>query len=183
MTTPAEFRSQIAKLTAQIAGRALDDRLDAWLNAEHGAGSETYRALKAACETGVAEGWLANREGGGIRYGRIFKPSDDLHGFSVDVVDMAAPRWAAPSRQQPPRGADGGTQPAGGEPDSIAGPHHAHPHGEIDLIMPIDGDAHFDGRPAGWCVYPAGSAHRPTVSQGRALVLYLLPQGAIEFTR
>jgi hypothetical protein len=30
---------------------------------------------------------------------------------------------------------------------------------------------------------PAGSSHRPTVSQGRALVLYLLPQGAIEFTR
>jgi len=39
------------------------------------------------------------------------------------------------------------------------------------------------GRPAGWCVYPAGSAHRPTVSGGRALVLYLLPAGQIEFTR
>jgi hypothetical protein len=30
---------------------------------------------------------------------------------------------------------------------------------------------------------PPGSAHRPTVSQGRALVLYLLPQGRIDFTR
>jgi Domain of unknown function (DUF4863) len=155
MTTPAEFRHQVAQLTAQLAGRALDDRLDAWLNAEHGATSATFRALKAACEAGVAEGWLANREGGGIRYGRIFKPADDLHGFSVDVVDMK----------------------------DIAGPHHTHPHGEIDLVMPIEGDARFDGRPAGWCVYAAGSAHRPTVSDGRALVLYLLPQGAIEFTR
>jgi Domain of unknown function (DUF4863) len=153
--TPDQFRAQIAQLTAQIAGRPVDTALDAWLNTEHGPGSTTYRELKAACEAGVAEGWLCNREGGGIRYGRIFKPADDLHGFSVDVVDMA----------------------------DIAGPHHAHPNGEIDLIMPLDGDARFDDRPAGWLVCPPGSAHRPTVSHGRALVLYLLPQGAIEFTR
>ena len=30
---------------------------------------------------------------------------------------------------------------------------------------------------------PPGSAHRPTVSNGRALVLYLLPEGRIDFTR
>ncbi len=155
MTTPADFRQQIAQLTAQIAGRPLDAGLDAWLNREHGAGSATYSVLKASCEAGVAEGWLADREGGGIRYGRIFKPAEDLHGFSVDVVDMK----------------------------DVAGPHHAHPNGEIDLIMPIGGDAKFDGRSAGWCVYGAGSAHRPTVTQGRALVLYLLPQGKIEFTK
>ena len=156
MTTPADFRQQIAGLTAQLAGRALDAGLEAWLNREHGAGSPTYAALKASCEAGVAAGWLADREAGGIKYGRVFKPADDLHGFSVDVVDM----------------------------QDIAGPHHSHPNGEIDLIMPLGGDeAKFDGRPAGWCVYVAGSAHRPTVSDGRALVLYLLPQGKIEFTR
>jgi hypothetical protein len=49
--------------------------------------------------------------------------------------------------------------------------------------MPIEGDAHFDGRAAGWLVCPPGSAHRPTVTAGRALVLYLLPDGQIEFTR
>jgi hypothetical protein len=155
MTTPTQFRLQIAQLTAQLAGRELDGELDAWLNREHGAGSATYAGLKASCEAGVEQGWLANREGGGIKYGRIFKPSDDLHGFSVDVVDMT----------------------------DIAGPHHTHPNGEIDLIMPLGGDATFDGRAAGWCVYPAGSAHRPTVDAGRALVLYLLPQGKIEFTQ
>lgn len=152
---PTTFRQQIADLTAQIAGRPLDASLDAWLNTEHGATSSTYAALKASCVAGVAEGWLCDREGGGIRYGRIFKPADDLHGFSVDVVDMK----------------------------DIAGPHHVHPNGEIDLVMPVDGDARFDGRPAGWLVCPPGSAHRPTVSQGRALVLYLLPQGQIQFTK
>ena len=149
------FRAQLVELSAAIAGRPVDAALDAWLNAEHGAQSSTYAALKASCEQGVAEGWLCNREGGGIRYGRIFKPADDLQGFSVDLVDMR----------------------------DIAGPHHVHPQGEIDLIMPLDDGATFDGRPAGWCVYPAGSAHSPTVRNGRALVLYLLPQGQIEFTK
>ncbi len=152
--SPAEFREQIAQLTAQIAQRPLNEALDQWLNAEHGPHSPSYAALRASCEAGVAEGWLANREGGGLKYGRIFKAADDLHGFSVDVVDMK----------------------------DIAGPHHVHPEGEIDLIMPMDEGATFEGRPAGWLVCPPGSAHRPTVRQGRALVLYLLPQGRIEFT-
>jgi Domain of unknown function (DUF4863) len=150
-----EFKAQIAKLTTQLAGRSLDADLDRWLNAEHGVGSSMYEQLKISCQAGVAEGWLCDREGGGIRYGRIFKSSPELHGFSVDVVDM----------------------------QDIAGPHHAHPLGEIDLIMPLDGNAQFDCRPAGWLVYPPGTAHRPTVSQGRALILYLLPEGRIEFTR
>jgi hypothetical protein len=153
--TPEDFRADIAMLAAQLKGRPLDAALDAWLNAEHGPGSATYRRLKQGCVAGAAAGWLCNREGGGIRYGRIFKPADDLGGYSVDVVDM----------------------------QDIAGPHHAHPLGEIDLLMAIEGDALFDGRPAGWIVHPPGSAHRPTVSQGRALVLYLLPEGSIDFTR
>jgi len=152
--TPSEFRAHVVTLTDQLAARALDAGLERWLNATHGPGSATYDTLAAGCEAGVRDGWLCNREGGGIRYGRIFKPAEDLHGYSVDVVDMS----------------------------DIAGPHHVHPHGEIDLIVPQDGSAAtFDGHRAGWCVYGPGSAHRPTVSGGRALVLYLLPQGAIEF--
>lgn len=152
--TPEHFRSLVAAFTAQLAGRPLDADLGRWLNEHHGAGTPAYEGLKAACEAGVAAGWLCNREGGGIRYGRIFKPAADLHGFSVDVVDMA----------------------------DIAGPHHVHPNGEIDLVMPQQGAAKFDGQPAGWLVCPPGSAHRPTVSDGRALVLYLLPDGQIQFT-
>ncbi|NRT57800.1 DUF4863 family protein [Sphaerotilus uruguayifluvii] len=150
----ASFRAALSELAAELAGRPLDDTLDAWLNLHHGADSPTFTRLAEAIRTGVAEGWLCQREGGGIRYGRIFKAADDLAGCSVDVVDMA----------------------------DIAGPHHRHPHGEIDLIVPVDAGATFDGRGAGWCVYGPGSAHRPTVAGGRAFVLYLLPQGAIEFT-
>lgn len=150
----AAFRERVSTLTAEIAGKPLDAALDTWLNVHHGVASASYQQLKAACVQGVADGWLCKYEGGGLRYGRIFKPADDLHGFSVDVVDMK----------------------------DVAGPHHVHPEGEIDLIMPINEGALFDGRPAGWMVTPAGSAHRPTVTNGRALVLYLLPQGRIEFT-
>jgi hypothetical protein len=78
----------------------------------------------------------------------------DIDGFSVDVVHMA----------------------------DVVGPHHRHPKGEIDLIMPIEGDAKFDNHGAGWVVYGPGSAHNPTVTDGTALVLYLLPDGEIEFT-
>jgi hypothetical protein len=148
------FQQLIAGLTAEIATVPLGASLEARLNAEYGPGSKLYEQLFAACKTGVRDGWLCTREGGGIRYGRVLKATDATHGFSVDVVDM----------------------------DDIAGPHHAHPNGEIDLIMPLSPDACFDGRPAGWCVYEAGSAHAPTVTRGRALVLYLLPQGAIAFT-
>ena len=108
---------------------------------------------------------MCAREAGGIRYGRVLPATDATHGFSVDVVDMT----------------------------DIAGPHHVHPTGEIDLVMPLagpgddglvaGGDARFDGQAAGWKVYPPGSAHRPTVTGGRALVLYLLPDGAIQFTK
>ncbi len=150
-----ELRRQIVELTDKIAGRALDPALQDWLNREHGADSETYRELQASCRQGVEQGWLCQHEAGGIRYGRVFKPEAELQNFSVDVVDM----------------------------DDLAGPHHSHPNGEIDLVMPLKGDALFDGNPAGWVVYPPGSAHVPTVSNGRALVLYLLPEGSIEFTR
>ena len=79
----------------------------------------------------------------------------DINGFSVDVVHM----------------------------ENVVGPHHRHPKGEIDLIMPINGNAEFDGHGAGWVVYEPESAHNPTVMNGTALVLYLLPDGEIEFTR
>jgi hypothetical protein len=151
--TPSEFQSLIGRLTEEIAGVPLGPALEARLNAEHGPGSRGYALIFDACREGVKAGWMCSREADGIRYGRVVKPSEATHGFSVDVVEM----------------------------ENVAGPHHAHPNGEIDLIMPLTEGACFDGRPAGWCVYEAASAHRPTVTQGRALVLYLLPQGAIDF--
>jgi len=153
--TPDGFRQLIADLTAQLHGRPLNAELDRWLNTEHGPASATYQALRHACIDGVAAGWMCNREHAGIRYGRVIKPADDVHRFSVDVVDM----------------------------DRIAGGHHVHPTGEIDMLIALADQPKFCGRTSSWSVYPAGSAHVPEVTDGRALVLYLLPEGQIEFTR
>jgi len=149
-----EFRKNLSTITQLIGLRKLDSDLELWLNQNFGVNSVWYQETKKLCITGVEEAWLCNREGGGIRYGRIFKPADDLASFSVDVVEM----------------------------ENIAGPYHVHPLGEIDLIMPIEGEALFDEHPAGWMVTPAGSSHAPTVTNGKALVLYLLPEGQIQFT-
>lgn len=148
------FASLIAGVTGRVAERPLDAALARDLNRALPGDGPEVAAIAAACRDAIRDGWMCSREAGGIRYGRVVKAGPATHGFSVDVVDM----------------------------HDIAGPHHRHPHGEIDLVMPLDANARFDGHGAGWVVYGPGSAHRPTVSGGRALVLYLLPQGAIEFT-
>ena len=153
--TPETFQGLVARVTDSIAGRPLDAALAGFLNERFPPGSETFDAIAEACHNAVDAGWMCDREHGGIRFGRVIKPCPELNGFSVDVVEM----------------------------DDIVGPHHAHPNGEIDMIMPLEGDAKFDGQGAGWHVYGPGTAHKPTVSGGRAFVLYLLPDGAIEFTR
>jgi hypothetical protein len=153
--THDEFTRLIGSITARIQGRKLDSALEADLNREYPADGEVFRSVHDACRAAIAAGWMCNREHAGIKYGRVVKPGDATHGFSVDVVEM----------------------------EDVAGGHHRHPTGEIDLIMPVRGAAEFDGHGAGWLVYEPGSAHVPTVAGGKALVLYLLPQGAIEFTK
>ncbi|MBD5801986.1 hypothetical protein AZOA_14120 [Azoarcus sp. Aa7] len=153
--TPDQFQTLIAKVTGEIAGRPLDGQLADFLNERFPANGPDFQAIVAACKDAVAAGWMCEREHGGIKFGRVIKPCDAIHGFSVDVVEM----------------------------QDVVGPQHAHPNGEIDMIMPLEGDAKFDGHGAGWFVYGPGSVHKPTVTDGRAYVLYLLPQGAIEFTK
>ena len=154
MTTPDVFAHRIAKVTSVIAGLPLDAVLEARLNAEFPAGGDFFRDTRQACEEAIAAGWMCQQGEGSRRFGRIVQPGTATHGFSIDVVDIT----------------------------DLIGPHHRHPTGEIDMIMPLTPGARFDGRGEGWLVYPSDSAHRPTVSGGRALILYLLPNGEIEFT-
>jgi hypothetical protein len=147
------FSELIAKVTTIVGSHPLDADLDKKLNAELPPQSETFQRVFAACREAIAAGWMCQRSAGGIRYGRVIKPSPQIGQFSVDVVEMR----------------------------DVVGPAHAHPNGEIDMVMPLDIDAKFDGRGAGWVVYPPGSRHAPTVTDGNALILYLLPEGAIDF--
>lgn len=155
MSSVQEFQDVIKTVTDAIGSRIPDKALQTDLNARFPAHGPIYEKIFQSCKDGIGQGWMCKYEQGGVRYGRVIKPAEALGGYSVDVVRM----------------------------QDLVGPHHRHPNGEIDLIMPLSPTAKFDQNPAGWLVYGPGSAHSPTVSDGAALVLYLLPQGAIEFSR
>ena len=152
--TPETFRDLVTPVTRHIAGRSLDKALETELNRAFPPESETFRAIERACHAAIAAGWMCTQGNAQRKFGRVFEPDAALAGFSVDVVDIT----------------------------DLVGNHHVHPTGEIDMIMPVTAGAKFDGRGPGWVVYEPASGHRPTVSDGRALVLYLLPQGRIEWT-
>ena len=111
-------------------------------------------ALNAELVKLLEAGKIADRGEMPDKYGRVAKATDATSNFSIDVVLMNGP-----------------------------GPHHRHPQGEVNYCIALDGAPRFDGEPAGWVVMPPGSGHVPTVSQGKMLIVYLLPEGQIEFTR
>jgi len=152
--TPEQFKDLIKPVTDAIAGHAVDQALEDRLNAAYPAGSEAFEAIEAACHDGIAAGWMCAEGEGDRRFGRVFEPAEDTHDLSVDVVDIT----------------------------DFAGPHHSHPTGEVLMVMPQDADARFCGRGRGWVVCGPGTGHRPAVKGGRAVVLYLLPQGRIEWS-
>ena len=122
------------------------------LGSRYPADGEVLSQLRNLVRQGVKEGWLADREAGGVRFSRLAKAGPDTFGLSIDVVHMNAP-----------------------------GPGHTHPNGEVDLCFPVEGQPTFDGRSAAWTVYPQGSWHVPSVQDGVMDILYFLPEGAISF--
>ena len=155
MNSQQAFSDAVATITSRIAGKPIDGDLESFLNQSFPPGGEAFDDLAELCRQGIDEGWLCNNEHGGIRYGRVIKDGPETSGFSVDVVLM----------------------------ENIKGPYHGHPNGEIDMIIPETAGAKFDGTGQGWKVYEPESEHIPTVSDGTAIVLYLLPGGEIDFTR
>ena len=154
MTEQTDFRQLLVPVTAFAQGRQLDAGLQRELNLQFPPAGEAFQRIVKACHVGIAAGWMCSQGDRKRRFGRIFEAGEVTHGFSVDVVDIT----------------------------NLVGNHHRHPSGEIDMIMPVAPEAQFDGNGAGWLVYAPGSGHRPTVNAGRALILYLLPEGKIEWT-
>ena len=155
MDAQQAFADAVATITARIAGKPIDGSLQLFLDENFPPGGEAFDDLAELCRVGIDEGWLCANERGGIRYGRVIDQGPETNGFSVDVVLM----------------------------DDLRGPYHGHPNGEIDMIIPETVDAKFDGQGQGWMVYEPETEHFPTVTDGKAIVLYLLPGGEIDFTR
>ncbi len=151
---PEEFRQLITPVAKEIAKGPVDADLEKRLNEKFPVGGTDFRSLQSACHEAIADGWMCAQGDEGRRFGRVIEATPETENLSVDVVQLK----------------------------DIVGPHHRHPTGEICMVMPETEGATFDGRGAGWCVNEPGSAHRPTARNGEVLILYLLPNGEIEFT-
>ena len=150
-----EFQELLKPVMDFVSSRTITSQLADELKSSFPSDSDTFESIERACHEAITDGWMCAQGTEGRRFGRVIEPSDETGGLSVDVVDLT----------------------------DIVGPHHRHPNGEVCMVMPVTEGALFDEKPRGWCVYKPGSAHHPTVTNGEALVLYMLPEGKIEFTK
>ena len=148
------FQKLIRPVTDFVSSQAVDPTLAEKLNRQFPHDGKTFNAIEAACHQAISDGWMCAQGAAGRRFGRVIESGEETGRLSVDVVDL----------------------------ENIVGPHHRHPTGEICMIMPVTRGALFDGMARGWCIFEPGSDHRPTVTNGEAIVLYMLPEGKIEFT-
>lgn len=128
------------------------DAARAELNSRLDPDSPEGHQLSQALVELLEAGKVADRGAPPVRYSRAAKATEETGGFSIDVVDMTGP-----------------------------GPRHRHPNGEVNWCVALEGAPTFGGQGPGWVVETPGSEHVPTVSGGRMLIVYLLPEGAIEF--
>lgn len=157
MSTPFELNAEnLLPLLQYISTLDVNDAQEAkrQLNAQYPLGQELIENIKNAMQEGIENQTLCHRGEPPVQFSRVFKASEETANLSADAVLMSAP-----------------------------GPFHKHPNGEFDLCFALEGEPTFDGQPPGWVVYGPGSQHAPTVKNGKMMILYLLPGGAIEFVQ
>jgi hypothetical protein len=169
-STKDEFLARCIPFLQEIKDMTTSTEVEQWLNSNYGVESELYNDLSRLIVLGVKEGWVADVEIGGPRYRRaqLVAPSAETFFFSITGVLMDS----TDNVQNNPEG-------------SFRGGYHAHPYGEINLVVPLDEGAALAG-PNGWChggwTAPApGSHHFPEVKGGAVVSLTFLPAGRIAF--
>lgn len=107
-------------------------------------------ALTAALRQAHSAGELPLRAASAeVSFGRLARPAD-AGGCSIDLVDIAG-----------------------------SGAGHTHPTGEVSWCVPWSGEPEFEGVGGGWAVLPPTSHHVPTVTGGRMLIVYWIPDGKV----
>jgi hypothetical protein len=149
-----EFKALIKPVVDLVSSTPIDAGLREELNRRFPPGGEVFDAIEKACHAAIDAGWMCANGDDKARWGRVIEPGAETSGLSVDVVQLT----------------------------DLVGRHHSHPTGEVCMIMPMTPGAKFDGLSRGWCVFEPGSGHHPTVSDGQALILYMLPDGKIDFS-
>jgi len=146
--------------------------VEEWLNKTYGPGTELYDELSRLITDGVREGWAANIEinGPGYRRSGISEPSAETSYFDITSVYMNSMD-----------GTDDRDRVFRGE-------HHAHPYGELNMVVPLDPTARLAGpntgwHGAGWTAPAPGSSHYPEAKGGAVIALFFLPSGRIFYDR
>ena len=115
--------------------------------------SEFGDTLKALADQGVRDGWLCGKEMGDSKFSRVAK-ADAGKGFSIDAVML----WGD-------------------------GPWHKHTKGEVNCLIALEGDPSFCGFKEGWAVFAPDSQDVPSVKDGKMIIFYMLPDGAVEWKK
>ena len=129
-----------------------DEDATSKLNSSLSYESEEGQAFVEGFKALHSKGEVANRGELPVEWGRVSKATEETLGFSLDVVHMNG-----------------------------AGPLPVHPTGEASFCVPLEGEPEFEGTKQGWHVLAPGSRHIPEVTGGRMLIVYLLPNGEMEF--
>ncbi|PLN80398.1 hypothetical protein BDW42DRAFT_113940 [Aspergillus taichungensis] len=136
--------------------------LEKFLNQNYGPGTPYYDDISQLARQGLTDGWAANVELDGPKYrrSRIFAPSEETRYFSITAVYMDSQ-------------------------EIYRGQYHAHPYGEINLVVPLDETAEIMGMAgwmgAGWTSPGPGTHHYPEVRGGALVALFFLPAGRISY--
>ncbi|MFM0391904.1 4-hydroxylaminobenzoate lyase [Paraburkholderia phytofirmans] len=166
----AELVARFIPLLHEVKDMTPGTELEQWLNTKHSAESELYKELARLITLGVQDGWAADTEVAGPRYrrSRICAPCEETFFFSSTAVLLDSTQ----NTQKNPEG-------------SFRAGYHAHPYGEINLVVPLNEGAALAG-PNGWCYSgwtapEPGSRHFSEVKGGAVISLTFLPAGRIAF--
>ena len=149
--TRSEMMSFVSPIIDWIENRAVDAQLQYDLSHRFPLSSTHIQQFKEWCVQNIENGSIRMRGPNSLRFGNLLKGK-----MRIDIVDMSG-----------------------------VGPGHTHPNGEINLSFSTEnvgsGSTSFDGQSEGWLVKVPNSWHKPTVSNGRMIIVYFLPKGAILF--
>jgi hypothetical protein len=170
MDAKTRLIARSAAFLAEMKNKTAGEDLERWLNQHYGPGSALYDELAQLIKTGIEEGWAANVEIAGPHYrrSRLAEPSAETEYFSITAVYM-----------------DSMAAGHGDKAQVFRGDYHAHPYGELNMVIPITPGAELAGplgwRGPGWTSPAPGSAHFPEARGGAVVALFFLPAGRIAY--
>lgn len=153
MSTPIEI---FAPILSFLETQTVDTQLQYTLSKKFPLASDLIQSIKEWCLASVSNGSIRMRGPKSLRFGNVLHQKRNNYGFRIDIVDMTG-----------------------------VGPGHVHPLGEINLCFAIEctdnGGTSFDSISEGWVVKQPNSWHKPTVRNGRMVIVYFLPNGNVLF--